>query len=656
MKILSINNNNSYKTFLFQTTSIKPQHSVSFGCDELTAFELQMLVLKDVHCPICGVRMLPRDDWQHLAKDVEFIKKPKDFIKVLEDNEASIRKPFKPILKTAKEILAENPNIELNDFYKKLYFSAAADVKKNVSNSIIALKFAENSDDYSDSDKVLLEECKIRLKALNDAPNRVLYDEYKSTIKEIISMLSSEQKWKLYETLKNPVRNSIILRDGLAVNPSAPDPIRTSITLKNIFGHSVSRIRTVGLLNDGVTDNFNKILTCDDCGKDKSFYFSFFNSPDAGRKFAVYQSDIAKQILNGTLTGNNLYPFKLEGYIKKLTKGNVGSEKNDASVKALQQKNFHIAQSELDFVPVAYDGVPCSCCGKPTINHEHKLALYDEINKTQNLWQLLEILERNEKIISKNNKFILENFAGILEANPLATQKEVVTELRKISYDRIIKQIEENEKKLNILLKENTLSETDVSKVKEFIKETKEKFSAFDTNRSFPFTKYNDLIRQTIGSCDSHLKTEMITITKESVRNLCKSQSVLFPPPSVVVKLQSQMKPIAQNIINGSVATVDHLIPKSKNGENSIYNCTVMCKDCNFEKSYYSFYYWYKLHPGFKVNVQKYMDFVVNLINKGKLKDYSSYPKVFATRLQKLTDDREKIVLRFRLKKDDSVK
>lgn len=656
MKILSINNNSFNKAFLLQTNSIKPQYSISFGNDELTSFQQQMLGLKDVHCPICGVKMLPRDDWQHLAKDVEFIKKPKDFIQVLEDNEDSIRKPFKPILKTAKEIFAENPDIELGDFYKKLYFSAAADVKRNVSNAIIALKFAENTDDYIDSDKVLLEECKMRLKALNDAPKRVLYDEYKSIIKEIMSMLSSEQKWKLYETLKNPVKNSIMLRDGLAVNPNAPDPIRTSITLKNIFGHSVSRIRIVGLVNDGVTDNFNKILTCDDCGKDKSFYFSFFNSPDAGRKFAVYQSDIAKQILNGALTGNNLYPFKLEGYIKKLTKGNVWSEKNDASVKALLQKNFHIAQSELDFVPVTYDGVPCSCCGKPTINHEHKLALYEEINKTKNLWQILEILERNEKIISKNNKFILENFAGILESNPVATQKEVVSELRKVSYERIIKQLEENEKKLNILLSKNTLSETDVSKVKEFIRETKENFYTFDTNESFPFTKYNNLIRQTIGSCNSHLKTEMIMITKESVRNLCESQSVLFPPFSVVAKLQSQMKPIAQNIINGSVATVDHLIPKSKNGENSIYNCTVMCKDCNFEKSYYSFYYWYKLHPGFKVNVQKYMDFVVNLINKGKLKDYSSYPKVFATRLQKLTDDREKIVLRFRLKKDDSVK
>lgn len=655
MKILSINNN-FYRFFTPQTDSIKYQHSVSFGNKELTPFEQQMLGLKDVHCPICGVKMLPRDDWQHLAKDVEFIKKPKDFIQVLEDNEDSIRKPFKPILKTAKEIFAENPDIELGDFYKKLYFSAAADVKRNVSNAIIALKFAENTDDYIDSDKVLLEECKMRLKALNDAPKRVLYDEYKSIIKEIMSMLSSEQKWKLYETLKNPVKNSIMLRDGLAVNPNAPDPIRTSITLKNIFGHSVSRIRIVGLVNDGVTDNFNKILTCDDCGKGKRFYFTFFNSSDAGQKFSVYQSDIAKQILNGALTGNNLYPFKLEGYIKKLTKGNVESEKNDASIKALQQKNFHIAQSELDFVPVTYDGVPCSCCGKPTINHEHKLALYNEISRAKNLWQILDILERNEKIISKKNKFILENFAGILESNPVATQKEVVAELRKISYERIIKQFEENEKQLNTLLSNNALSESDVSKVKIFIKKVKEDFSNYDINNSFPFTKYNNLIRQTIGSCNSHLKTEMIMITKESVRNLCESQGVLFPPASVVAKLQSQMKPIAQNIINGSVATVDHLIPKSKNGENSIYNCTVMCKDCNFEKSYYSFYYWYKLHPGFKVNVQKYMDYIVNLINKGKLKDYSSYPKVFATRLQKLTDDREKIVLRFRLKKDDSVK
>ncbi len=656
MKILSINNN-FYTAFSLQTNSIKPHKPVSFDGANFTPFEQQMLGLKDVHCPICGVKMLPRDELQNIARNVDSVKTPRDFVNILEENEESIRKPFRPVLKESKSIIAENPDIGLADFYKKLYFAAAADVKKNISNSIISLKFAETSNDYSDTDKVLLEECKIRLKALNDDPNRVVYDDYKNVIKETVGMLNSDKKWVLYETLKNPVRDAIMLRDGLAINPNTPNSIRTSITLKNVLGHSVSRIRTIGTLKDDISnDNCNKILTCDDCGKDKSFYFSFFNSPDAGHRFSDYQSDIAKQILNGFLTGNNLYPFKLESHIRKMTKGNVVSEKNNAAVKALQQMNFHIAQSELDFVPVTYDGVPCSCCGKPTINHEHKLALYEEINKTKNLWQLLEILEKNENIISNRNKFILENFAGILESNPLATQKEVVSELRKISFERIVNQIEENEKKLNDILVQNKLSQSDISKVKRFIKETKEDFKTWDLNNSFPFTKYNNLIRQTIGSCESPLKTQMIMITKESVRILCEAQSLLYPPASVVAKLQSQMKPIAQNIINGSVATVDHLIPKSKNGENSIYNCTVMCKDCNFEKSYYSFYYWYKLHPGFKVNVQKYMDYIVNLINKGKLKDYSSYPKVFATRLQKLTDDREKIVLRFRLKKDDSVK
>ena len=120
----------------------------------------------------------------------------------------------------------------------------------------------------------------------------------------------------------------------------------------------------------------------------------------------------------------------------------------------------------------------------------------------------------------------------------------------------------------------------------------------------------------------------------------------MFPGEEISEKVGGDLKVLVQDMIKSSVATIDHVVAKNRDGDNSPANCAVMCKQCNSEKTNYTMRHWFKIHhKDINRNMQRYLDFVTKLIKKEKIEGYENYPQEFAKKVQESTLD--KIVLKY---------
>ena len=84
-------------------------------------------------------------------------------------------------------------------------------------------------------------------------------------------------------------------------------------------------------------------------------------------------------------------------------------------------------------------------------------------------------------------------------------------------------------------------------------------------------------------------------------------------------KPQYNSENIALRLLSYSMATVDHIHPKSKNGANHLYNYVPECMRCNSFRSDKPMIYQLEDYPEMFVNSQKLYDKLIGFANKGKL-------------------------------------
>ena len=87
------------------------------------------------------------------------------------------------------------------------------------------------------------------------------------------------------------------------------------------------------------------------------------------------------------------------------------------------------------------------------------------------------------------------------------------------------------------------------------------------------------------------------------------------------VKYSNSLKSadIAKKLVQQSIPTAEHLVPKSKDGANSLKNYICDCSECNSSRSNLEFDIWMKTIPNFKENLQQYLQDVQNAIDTGKI-------------------------------------
>lgn len=82
---------------------------------------------------------------------------------------------------------------------------------------------------------------------------------------------------------------------------------------------------------------------------------------------------------------------------------------------------------------------------------------------------------------------------------------------------------------------------------------------------------------------------------------------------------------ISQRLLMDTLPTIEHVVATSNGGEDDIDNKIILCKDCNKERSNYSYSILLGNHPEMKENLQLYIDKVIEQINLGKLTGLEKY-------------------------------
>lgn len=119
-------------------------------------------------------------------------------------------------------------------------------------------------------------------------------------------------------------------------------------------------------------------------------------------------------------------------------------------------------------------------------------------------------------------------------------------------------------------------------------------------------------------------------IMTEIIKNIYKLPSSRNNVNAFIVKYRdNNPNEIADLILRGSSSTIEHVKPHKRPndpGENDIKNYIVLCKDCNQERQQIPYSEFIKKHPDMPENTQKYLDKVIEHINKGLLIGFDRYP------------------------------
>ena len=531
---------------------------------------------------------------------------------------------------------------------------AILDRQKGVAKINLIIEETKQNHEFSETDKMLMEECQVELENYKYNNKNNFNITTHEILKKTITNLESEEKYKLYGKIKTESKKIGLIEKILYFDNNTTTYTRQEELLHRLFNHSYSTIVTTNPNNQDKTNFFkqNIILSCRDCQDSKQDLdlLKFHNIKQTSYNLlGNHISDLSENVLNGTFKYSDDYPLKLISRIAGITKKKLSIHFSDFSkIKELYELNFQKTRQENDFPLVSHSGVPCATCGVETFNHEDKLKKFEEIEKLKSNEDYANYLKTNKKHITPIFKPITHEVITYIEKYPNASENQIIENLRKKISENL-----KNTLNYNIKLckeKSEDLNENDKKLLQLYIDSVENSLIPSITHKQpFQQKEYKDILFKSLfkmGNKDYHRYP--VTIVKENIRIAATRQNILYPHPETIKKIGSPLKVIIQDIIKNSVATTDHLIAKDKQGTNHLANYILMCKNCNAEKTNYSIKHWLDLHPETKINMQKNIDKVVEMIKTGILKDFVEYPPQIAAKIKKLTNG--EIILKFDLK------
>ena len=642
-------------TSIHQSLDIKIGYylPINFKANEDRVFRRELLSLEDIHCPFCGTKMLTAKSLSDKIYEGSKIKSPKEFAKWLEENIEYMQPVYRDIVKYAKQF----SNVKQIDTMDKLLDimqeQAIQDRKNGVAKINQIIEETKQNHEFSESDKMLMEECQVELENYQYNNKLSFNITTHNILKQTISNLESEEKYKLYGKIQYESKKTGLLEKILYFDKNVTKNTRQEELLHKLFSHSYSVIIATNPNQQNKTEFAKQdiMLSCRDCQDKKQDIdiLKFHNiKPNSYELLGNHISDLSEKILNGTLKDADDYPLKLMGYISGVTRRKLSLKFNYSSkIREIYANDFQKTRKENDFPLVNHSGIPCATCGVETFNHEDKLKKFADIEQLKTNQDYVDYLKTNKKHITPNFKPIVHEIITYLEKNPTASENQTIENLRRKLTENL-----KNTLKYNIKLckeKSTMLNEND-QKLLQIYVDTVENSLIPSTTHKRPFLHkdYNNILFKTLFKMENRdFHRSPVTEVKENIRTAANRQTLLYPRTETIEKVGSPLKVIIEDIIKNAVATTDHAIAKNKEGQNHIANYVLMCKSCNSEKTNYSFKHWYDLHPEIKINLQKNIDKVVEMIKTGVLKDFMDYPPQIAHQIKKLTNG--EIILKFDL-------
>ena len=592
---------------------------IYFGCHkcERQNFQSQLENLSGVHCPSCGTIMLNKSEYESLLEQAKNIKNPLEFVNFLNENDKYVSTVYNHLMKTFNKLVQKNPNIDFNELLAVTKYIENRRILNHIDNDIEILNKIIQKNELSDNDKRLIILCQTELKALTNSDKKDFsYTKYKEILKNTILKTEYEEKFDFYLSRKEKFIQKLSGRFILnCANNLETSEEKAYQLIKNIFANSVSKYYEINKNNNDSESHFNKILLCQNCQKNEGTINNLLHANDLKKEnYNQYIDDIAEKAVNDEIE-DTTYPITLNGYISKISKKTLNRTYSPA-IKKLRTKIFYQSNPQ-DFDLTSVEGIPCACCGQPTITHKKKLDIFEQIEQVSSREEYLKIIEDNKEFIRQRYIPITNYLEKLLSTN--LSDEEIIDELRRFGAKYLDKKLQQNVDYMNYIIDINRHSPDNNKYIKQYIETVKKDFLNLPSDKQFLLSEYQQLINNTIKYIDGNIKHRYIDRLRFTIKNAYAANHVLYPSPKVYNKFDSPLKIILQDIFKNSVATKDHFIAKHNSGSNNETNLIVLCKGCNTYKSDAKTDGWLKRTPQFKYNIQKQANFIQDKVKEGEL-------------------------------------
>ena len=595
---------------------ISSPYYVPFGCTQL-AFDKKMESLSGIHCPSCGIKMISAEEMNEILENCKDIKNTGDFVEYAKSYKEFINPEYFFVI----EDLQRNypPEEDINSAIlsakqaKKECLENLYDIQYEYVNKLI------EDEKLSESDKTLLKYFETALFQLKDNNSvKAPASEYKNILKNTIFNMQTDQKWDIARKLRNEFTKEYFENSLYNFPENAEENLYGYYVLKNILRYSNPKMVKIDEDLDEARI-YNKILLCRRCEKTKKkSLYEILNSDEKHLEYyKTFISDLSEKSLNGELGEEKLYPVFMHGYMRKLSSNNLDIKGSEANA-LLKKPMFEINQS-INFDLVDIEGIPCACCGKPTISHTRKLKLQEQIANAKDKYEILEILNNNREIIRGRYIPFVKKYEEILQENPGATDDEVLQMLRDFSKKRIKNALIIAKEYAQKELKGNRFNEPEKIRIQQYIDNVDKYYMDTDYEGIFNFGKYGQMINDTLAPIPRTKKGKLLATLRYTVKDKMAGQFALHPLQKVIDRYDSPLKVFAQNIIKESVATKDHFIARNLEGADDADNMVVLCKSCNQYKGNSPVYDWIERDKRILPNFQNYFDYIAEGIKNGEI-------------------------------------
>lgn len=276
------------------------------------------------------------------------------------------------------------------------------------------------------------------------------------------------------------------------------------------------------------------------------------------------------------------------------------------------------------------ENLPCPCCGKIMTTREELLSFIENA-KTKKGKKLAQELEKYKTRLRGVELKVVRKL--IIFANKFP--KKNLKELFLLMYRNSIRQLEKSQQK--VVAKINKLADGLESETYKAVKKDIMYVSRLLKKRKNSQT----FKRKTFIASFYRIMAEEQNERNKKILELIALKAKKMPTSgnsidAFVVKYHRRsIEEIAQRLLDASLASTEHITPRSDGGVNDASNYLVQCKYCNNERSSMSYKDWLKRHPEMKTNLQVYIDKVISLIIEKKIQNHDFYPLVVKSTLLK---------------------
>lgn len=279
--------------------------------------------------------------------------------------------------------------------------------------------------------------------------------------------------------------------------------------------------------------------------------------------------------------------------------------------------------------------LPCPTCGKKMMSYKLFTKFEKQILIAKNTKETLDIISNYGKYLHKTEKECLNILKKQNQIFPKFNLQELLLSLEP-EHSKMLTKIQ-----LGILHDINNLSRSLPFKHKiKLIRTNYQAKKMILQNKN----NYNTFKRKIWLNNISGL-TE--NINNKTLTNKIHQKALSFPKSGnnisafILKYSQRDSIEIAKRFLSNSIVSIDHIVPKSKNGKKNWTNYIPKCRDCNSSEGDLFFYKRIINNPEIIKNIQIFFDKIIGMINAGKkvMDNYYNYPLVLANKFKELSKD-----------------